>query len=154
MNNHEPAGISLLDDPLEIDRVLDAVLPDRVRLDGPDGSGPSRFLDDGAGFFLVAETGDENGEPIGFAWGVNITYPNGRRVTYLHQLDVVVAHRRRGVGTALVERAMSVARTAGATKFWLSTGGHNTGAQALYERLGGDRKELGDVNFWWDLAPE
>jgi hypothetical protein len=28
---------------------------------------------------------------------------------------------------------------------------HNETAQALYESLGGDRKPLGDVNYWWDL---
>ena len=33
----------------------------------------------------------------------------------------------------------------------LSTGGHNKTAQALYESLRGDRKPLGDVNYWWDL---
>ncbi len=27
----------------------------------------------------------------------------------------------------------------------------NETAQALYESLGGDRKPLGDVNYWWDL---
>lgn len=34
---------------------------------------------------------------------------------------------------------------------WLSTGGHNEAAQALYESLGGDRKPLGDVNYWRTL---
>ena len=40
----------------------------------------------------------------------------------------------------------------GSTKFWLSTGGHNEVAQALYASLDGDRKPLGDVNYWWDLG--
>ena len=47
--------------------------------------------------------------------------------------------------------AMNLARRRGSTKFWLSTGGHNTTAQALYESLQGGRKPLGDVNYWWDL---
>ena len=47
---------------------------------------------------------------------------------------------------------MTLARRRGSTKLWLSTGGHNEIAQALYESLGGDRKPLGDVNYWWDLA--
>lgn len=47
---------------------------------------------------------------------------------------------------------MELARGRGAAKFWLSTGGHNTTAQALYESRDGDRKPLGDVNDWWDLT--
>jgi hypothetical protein len=46
---------------------------------------------------------------------------------------------------------MTLARERGSTKFWLSTGGHNEIAQSLYASLGGDRKPLGDVNYWWDL---
>jgi ribosomal protein S18 acetylase RimI-like enzyme len=48
--------------------------------------------------------------------------------------------RRQGVGSALIAAAMTLARQRGSAKFWLSTGGHNTPAQALYESLGGDRK--------------
>jgi hypothetical protein len=33
-----------------------------------------------------------------------------------------------------------------------AVGAHNETAQALYESLHGDRKPLGDVNFWWDLT--
>lgn len=47
---------------------------------------------------------------------------------------------------------MALGRRHGSTRLWLSTGGHNETAQALYESLGGDRKPLGDVNYWWDLA--
>ena len=48
---------------------------------------------------------------------------------------------------------MALARARGSSRFWLSTGGHNEVAQAVYESLGGDRKPLGDVNYWWDLEP-
>lgn len=80
-------------------------------------------------------------------------YPDGRRMAYLHELDVAATFRRRGIGAKLVRAAMDWSRERGATKFWLSTGGHNEVAQALYEHLGGDRKPLGDVNYWWPLDP-
>ena len=80
--------------------------------------------------------------------------PSGRLTTYLHELDVRPDHRRQGVGTALVAAAMQQAWQRGSTRFWLSTGGHNEAAQALYESLGGDRKPLGDVNYWWSLEPD
>jgi ribosomal protein S18 acetylase RimI-like enzyme len=78
--------------------------------------------------------------------------PSGRLTTYLHELDVHEDWRQQGVGSALVTATMNLACVRGSTKFWLSTGGHNEAAQALYESLGGDRKPLGDVNFWWDLV--
>ncbi len=110
--------------------------------------GPSRFLDDRSTFAIGAYVDEV---PAGLAWGLQIGYPSGRRVTYLHELDVREEHRRRGIATALVTRAMTLARERGSTRFWLSTGGHNTIAQSLYETLGGERKPLGDVNYWWAL---
>lgn len=70
---------------------------------------------------------------------------------YVQELDVQGNWRRQGVGSALIAEAMALARRLGSTRFWLSTGRHNETAQALYESLGGDRKPLGDVNYWWDL---
>ena len=106
------------------------------------------FLRDPSSFVLGAYIDDT---PIGLAWGLQMRSPSGRLTTYLHELDVHEDWRRRGAGSALVTTAMAIARGRGSSKFWLSTGGHNETAQALYESLGGDRKPLGDVNYWWDL---
>ena len=137
-----------LGDESALREVMDAVVPGWEDLLAPEASGPLAFLADGDTTGLAAYSGVE---PVGWAWGVRIRYPNGRLITYLHELDVVEAHRRRGVATMLVEASMSIARQRGCSKFWLSTGGHNDVAQALYERLGGERKPLGDVNYWWEL---
>ena len=127
--------------------LFDAVLPGFVeRL--ADDRGPERFLADPAAFVFGAWV---DGEPAGLAWGVQVPAPSGRPFTYLHELDVREAFRRRGIATRLVTDAMALARDRGSTRFWLSTGGHNAVAQALYESLGGDRKPLGDVNYWWQL---
>ena len=56
-----------------------------------------------------------------------------------------------GVASALIIEAMTLARSCDSTKFWLSTGGHNETAQALYESLDGDRKPRGDINYSWNL---
>lgn len=82
---------------------------------------------------------------------VTLRSPSGRLTTYVHELDVREEWRRQGVATALISEAMAIARVSGSTRFWLSTGGHNEVAQELYASLGGERKPLGDVNYWWQL---
>jgi ribosomal protein S18 acetylase RimI-like enzyme len=55
---------------------------------------------------------------------------------YLAELYVIPEWRRQGRGLALMETAMATARAAGADHMVLGTGEHDTGARALYERLG------------------
>lgn len=135
-------------DPGELVAVFDAVQPGFAATAQAATTGVAAFLADRSSFALGAYA---DGRPAGFAWGLQMISPTGRRTSYLHQLEVDEQFRRRGVGSALVLEAMAVARRLGSTRFWLSTGGHNEGAQALYHSLGGDRKPLGDVNYWWQL---
>jgi GNAT superfamily N-acetyltransferase len=55
---------------------------------------------------------------------------------YLAELYVIPERRRQGRGLALMEATMDTARTVGADHIELGTGEHDTGARALYERLG------------------
>jgi ribosomal protein S18 acetylase RimI-like enzyme len=128
--------------------LFDAVLPGFAPSLTPDLAGPMSFVNDPSSFALGAYVDDD---PAGLAWGLQMRSPNGRLTTYVHELDVSEQWRRQGVATALVTEAMTIARRGGSTRFWLSTGGHNQVAQALYESLGGVRKPLGDVNYWWQL---
>jgi ribosomal protein S18 acetylase RimI-like enzyme len=125
-----------------------AVLPGSPTAQADQLNEPEAFLRDPNSFVLGAYI---EGSPVGLAWGLQMRSPSGRLTTYVHELEVHGNWRRQGVGSALVTEAMTLARQRGSTKFWLSTGGHNETAQALYESLGGDRKPLGDVNYWWDL---
>jgi ribosomal protein S18 acetylase RimI-like enzyme len=60
---------------------------------------------------------------------------------YLAELYVIPARRRQGRGLALMEAAMAAARAAGADRMDLGTGEDDTGARALYERLGFTNRE-------------
>jgi ribosomal protein S18 acetylase RimI-like enzyme len=125
-----------------------AVLPGSPTAQADELDEPEAFLQDPTSFVLGAYIDDA---PIGLAWGLQMRSPSGRLTTYVHELEVHGSWRRRGVGSALITQAMTLGRRRGSTKFWLSTGGHNETAQALYASLGGDRKPLGDINYWWDL---
>jgi ribosomal protein S18 acetylase RimI-like enzyme len=125
-----------------------AVLPGSATAQSDQLDEPEAFLRDPSSFALGAYIAEA---PVGLAWGLQMRSPSGRLTTYVHELDVHPNWRRQGVGSTLIVEAMTVARSRGSTKFWLSTGGHNEVAQALYESLRGNRKPLGDVNYWWDL---
>ena len=135
-------------DPVALAELFDAVLPGFSEGLATDGSGPSDFLADPAAFAFGAYVDDV---PAGLAWGAQLRYPDGRLVTYLHELDVREQFRRRRIATSLIESSMLLARRRGSTRFWLSTGGQNRAAQSLYDSLEGARKPLGDVNYWWQL---
>lgn len=113
---------------------------------GPEGA--QAFLSDPASFALGAYAQDM---PVGLAWGIQMRSPSGRLTSYLHELEVTESWRGRGIGRALVLRAMEIGDRRGSTKFWLSTDGQNRIAQSLYHSLGGHRKAKGNVNYWWDL---
>jgi ribosomal protein S18 acetylase RimI-like enzyme len=125
-----------------------AVLPGSPTAQADRLDEPEAFLRYRNSFVLGAYINDA---PVGLTWGMQMRSPSGRPTTYVHELDVHENWRRQGVGSALIIEAMTLARRRGSTKFWLSTSGHNDVAQALSASLGGDRKPLGDVNYWWDL---
>jgi ribosomal protein S18 acetylase RimI-like enzyme len=55
---------------------------------------------------------------------------------YLEELYVVPRLRGQGIGRAMMERAMDLARERGATRMDLGTSTDDTAARALYEKLG------------------
>jgi ribosomal protein S18 acetylase RimI-like enzyme len=72
---------------------------------------------------------------------------------YLEELYVVPQHRGQGLGRALMEAAIALARRRGAAHMDLGTGEDDTAARALYESLGfsnrGGRPD-GPVNYFYE----
>jgi ribosomal protein S18 acetylase RimI-like enzyme len=62
---------------------------------------------------------------------------------YLAELYVVPERRGRGLGRALLERTLEVAREAGADRIDLGTSEDDVAARALYERMGFTNREGG-----------
>ncbi len=65
----------------------------------------------------------------------------GAEEAYLQELYGVPSRRREGIGEALLEATIVAARAAGATSIDLNTGATDTGARALYEKLGFTNEE-------------
>jgi ribosomal protein S18 acetylase RimI-like enzyme len=68
--------------------------------------------------------------------GLYLPLESARHVLEVKGLAVSPAHRRRGVGRALMEAAIRQARLAGARKLTLRVLSHNADARALYARSG------------------
>jgi ribosomal protein S18 acetylase RimI-like enzyme len=72
---------------------------------------------------------------------------------YLAELYVVPSRRRRGLGRALMETAIELARAEGATYMDLGTSEDDVAARALYESLGFDNHEGkpgGPLNYYYE----
>lgn len=72
---------------------------------------------------------------------------------YLEELYVVPERRGRGIGRALMEAAMDVAREEGAAHMDLGTGDDDVAARALYESLGFNNREGkpdGPINYFYE----
>ena len=72
---------------------------------------------------------------------------------YLEELYVVPERRGRGLGRALMEAAIDLARREGAAHMDLGTGEDDVAARALYESLGFSNREGkpdGPVNYFYE----
>ncbi len=72
---------------------------------------------------------------------------------YLAELYVTPSRRGQGLGRALMETAIEVARAEGATHMDLGTGEDDVAARALYESLGFDNRggrPDGAVNYFYE----
>jgi ribosomal protein S18 acetylase RimI-like enzyme len=72
---------------------------------------------------------------------------------YLAELYVVPQRRRRGLGRALLQAAMELARDRGADHIDLGTGEDDLAARALYESLGFSNREGkpdGPINYFYE----
>jgi GNAT superfamily N-acetyltransferase len=70
---------------------------------------------------------------------------------YLEELYVVPDRRGQGIGRALMDAAIDVARDEGAADMSLGTGENDVAARALYESLGfSNRESDGALNFFYE----
>ena len=111
----------------------------------------AELLDGGDTEVLVAHAGEE---PVGLAvlrlrpalWSTALE-------SYLAELYVVPKHRGQGLGRALMEAAIDLARERGADYMDLGTAETDTAARALYESLGFSNREGkpdGPVNYYYE----
>ncbi|CAL9449981.1 GNAT family N-acetyltransferase [Streptomyces sp. enrichment culture] len=88
------------------------------------------------------------GEPAGFVSGVETVHPDKGTEMFLYELGVAEAHRRRGIGRALVERLTELARERGCYGQWVPVDTGDDVAVATYRSAGGGEDGSCTVMTW------
>ena len=114
----------------------------------PSGEWTHRFLAEDTHRLLMAFDDDV---PVGFVTGVETTHPDKGTEMFLYELAVDPAHRRRGIGRALVHELASLARLHGCRGMWVATEPDNEAAIATYRSAGASEPEA-VVVLEWTLA--
>ncbi|MEY2442596.1 MAG: hypothetical protein QOJ46_2022 [bacterium] len=116
--------------------------------DAPRPDATRRFLGEPNHHLLIAY--DAIGTPLGFVSGVETTHPDKGTEMFLYELGIDEPARRQGVGRALVEALVQLARERGCYGMWTGTASTNEAALATYRSAGGQPSE-GTVMLDWDL---
>ena len=94
-----------------------------------------------------------DGVDVGFVSGVETTHPDKGTEMFLYELGVDEAHRRKGVGRALVEALARLARARGCRGMWVATEPGNKPAIATYRSAGATPPEA-SVTLDWTFEPD
>jgi RimJ/RimL family protein N-acetyltransferase len=78
---------------------------------------------------------DEAGTQVGMLWFA-VRDNNGKRSAFIYDVRIGEAFQRRGYATQAFQALETLARDMGLAAISLHVFGHNTGARALYEKLG------------------
>ena len=107
----------------------------------------SSFLADPTHHLLIAYV---TGQPAGFVSGVEVTHPDKGTEMFLYELAVDERHRRKGIGTSLVNTLAELARARRCYGMWVLVDHDNDPAAATYRKAGGEL-ESQPLMFSWSF---
>jgi aminoglycoside 6'-N-acetyltransferase I len=130
--------------------ILDHVAPD-VFDDPIVPQALQEFLDSPRHHLAVAT---DEGMVVGFASAVQYVHPDKPRPElWVNEVGVSPAYQNRGVGKALMQALLEVARDAGCSEAWVLTERNNQPAMRLYKAVGGEEEQEEIVMFSFKLVP-
>jgi len=109
------------------------------------------FLESPTHHLCIAYEGDA---PAGFVSGVETTHPDKGTEMFLYELAVDDAHRRRGIGHALVAALAARAQERGCYGMWVLTDAPNTAAVRTYQSAGGTTQNEQLMIDWTFEGPQ
>jgi len=129
---------------LDVQAVHAAAFPKRFKAPGPNSSSELEFaalLAKPENLIFIALIGDE---PAGYVYAEVIRRPEtaltyAYDMVHVHHVSVAARYRRRGVGTALLERVRLAAKDVGIDLLTLEVWSFNETARSFFRRNGFDR---------------
>jgi len=101
--------------------------------------------------FVVALTTEGEQQLVGMASGrIELKPYEHMKWLYIDEVDTCANQRRKGVGRALMERLLEIAREADCEEVWLGTESDNVAAKALYQSLAPDEVDQ-VVGYLFDI---
>jgi ribosomal protein S18 acetylase RimI-like enzyme len=92
------------------------------------------FLEDPRHHIAVAI---DDGLVVGFASGIHYIHPDKPPELWINEVALAPAHRRRGLGKAVLMALFQVGRSHNCAVAWVLTYRNNVAAMALYSAVGG-----------------
>jgi ribosomal protein S18 acetylase RimI-like enzyme len=131
------------DEPL-LEAVADGVFDDEI-----DPRAAAKFLANPNHHIAVAI---EDGTVVAFASGVHYHHPDAPTPElFIKEVSVAASHQRRGIGKAIVQALLGVARELACSEAWVLTDRDNLAAMRLYFTSGGEEALKDQVMFSFDL---
>ena len=110
----------------------------------------ARFLADEENYLIAAYVGDE---PAGFILAYELTRIDGARPKmFLYEIEVAAAHRRCGIGRALIAELKRICEERGVRTMFVFTEESNAAGMALYGSTGSSRDAGETVMFEYVFA--
>ena len=112
----------------------------------------AEFLSDPRHHLVVAV---DRGVVVGFVSSVHYIHPDkAAPELWINEVGVADGHRQRGIGKAIMQATLDLARTLGCTEAWVVTERSNEPAMRLYASSGGREGAPDQVVFSFDLTGE
>lgn len=103
------------------------------------------FLSDPKNYMFISE---HNNEMTGFAYGYELQRFDGRKnMMYMHQVEVLPAHRKKGIGKQLMEHFIKACNQNDCERLFLITNKSNLPAVTLYNSVGGKTHHDDDILY-------
>ncbi len=114
-----------------------------------DATATAEFLRDPRHHLVVAR---DDGLVVGFASAVLYVHPDDPRPElWINEVGVAPSHHRRGIGRAMLEVLLGIARRAECAEAWVLTDRANEAAMRLYAGLGGQEAPDETIMFTFYL---
>jgi aminoglycoside 6'-N-acetyltransferase I len=114
-----------------------------------DPAATAAFLADERHHLVVAVDRDQ---VVGFASAVHYVHPDKPQPElWINEVGVAPAHQGQGIGKAIIEAMLGLARELGCSEAWVLTSQLNVPAVKLYASCGGEEGPAEDVLFTFKL---